>query len=327
MNEENAKQLLFAVDDALKEVGLSYCLGAGTLLGCIREERFIPIDRDIDLWMRAEEFEPNIGAITKALRARKINTTLIDYRNAGYWNGRPYSIKFYGYNEHGDLGGYTKLGPYRYEPARSAKGRPFCIVFPADAFEGWQTRQFYGRDVFVPGDATTILEQLYDTWQVPDVEYNQPCKHAAYIDDFLTKQNIAYVGMCLDVLHPGHINILNHARDLKGNKVVVGLLTDEAITAYKGPPVLKWEERRAIAASLSQVDEVVRHDDYESALLQYKPAYLVHGDDWKTGPQEAWRTTCFEMLRQWGGRVIEIPYTRGVSSSEVKARIREDRTA
>ncbi len=322
MNEDNAKKLLFSVAEVLEEVRLPFCLGSGTLLGATREDRFIPIDQDIDLWARAEEFEPLVSSIEKAMLKRGLRVEVIDHRHAGYWEGRDYAVKFSGYGEHGDLTAFTKMpGNIRYNPTHLSP-HPFCIVFEeGDSFDTWVVRNFYGKAFNVPSLAKRILTGLYDEWQVPDTTYNQPCPHRVYKPNFLTQQDIVYVGMCLDVLHPGHLNILEHASKL--GKVMVGLLSDDAISLYKKPPVLDYQARYRIASAIEPVSCVVRQETYLASLLEHKPAYVVHGDDWREGPQVASRQLVLDLLSHWGGQLVEIPYTPGYSSSALKEQIRD----
>jgi phosphoenolpyruvate phosphomutase len=328
MNEENAKRLLFDVADALEESGLPFCLGSGTLLGAIREDRFIPIDQDIDLWARAEEFEPLVPQIVAAMESRGLKTEVIDHRHAGYWDGRPYAIKFSGHGEHGDLAASTLMpGGFRYCPKHGG-GDPYCIVFDAVDFEPYSPKLFYDRVFSVPNHYRSILFYLYDQWLIPDTVYEQPCKRLAWKYDFLTKQDIVYVPMCLDVLHPGHLNLLKHASGTAGaseGNVWVGLLSDDAIGKYKDPPLFDYQARREIAWALRVVDKVVCQEDYLSALLEHKPAYVVHGDDWKEGPQEASRQLVLDLLPHWGGKLVEVPYTQGYSSSELKEKAHDQR--
>ena len=320
MNEENAKKLLFAVADALEEVGLPFCLGSGTLLGAIREKRFIPIDKDIDLWARAEEFKLLVPAVEKALLKRGFGVEIINHRHAGYWDGRDYAVKFSGHGEHGDLTAFTRMpGNLRYNPTH-ASDEPFCIVFDSEEFDFWIPIRFYGRSFHVPSNSHDILRQLYDKWEIPDKTFNQLCLHRAYKMDFLTRQPIVYVAMCLDVIHPGHLNILEQARKL--GEVWIGLLTKEAISQYKDPPLLSYQARYQIASAMSLVNNVVPQKSYLSALLKHKPAYVVHGDDWKEGPQTGSRRLVLDLLPHWGGELIEVPYTPGYSSSMLKSQIR-----
>lgn len=131
--------------------------------------------------------------------------------------------------------------------------------------------------------------------------------------------DIAYCGMCADVLHVGHINLLRSASSL-GCRVVVGLLTDEAVASYKRPPLMPYGDRRVILESIRYVDEVVPQVslDYSENLLRYLPRYVVHGDDWVSGVQGGTRSRVIEVLGGYGGSLVEVPYTVGVSSSLLK---------
>lgn len=124
-----------------------------------------------------------------------------------------------------------------------------------------------------------------------------------------------YVAMSADLIHPGHLNIISIAR--RHGKVVIGLLTDSAIASYKRLPYLSFEQRKAIVENIVGVTEVVAQEtlDYVPNLLKIRPQYVVHGDDWRTGPQRETRDKVIETLRQWGGQLIEPPYTEGVSST------------
>lgn len=127
----------------------------------------------------------------------------------------------------------------------------------------------------------------------------------------------AYVGMAADVLHPGHLNIINEARKL--GQVIVGLLTDEAIASYKRLPFLTYEQRRLIVESIKGVDEVIPQEtlDYVPNLRRIKPDYVVHGDDWKTGVQKETRQRVIDVLSEWGGQLVEPKYTEGISSTQL----------
>jgi phosphoenolpyruvate mutase len=127
-----------------------------------------------------------------------------------------------------------------------------------------------------------------------------------------------YVGMSADVVHPGHLNILRKASDL--GRVTVGLLTDKAIASYKRLPHMTFEQRREIVSSIRWVDNVVAQEtlDYTANLESMRPDYLVHGDDWREGVQQETREKALQTLAQWGGELVEVPYTQGVSSSMLK---------
>ena len=91
-----------------------------------------------------------------------------------------------------------------------------------------------------------------------------------------------YIGLSADLIHQGHINII--AEGCKLGKVIIGLLTDEAIASYKRLPLIAFDERKLIVENLKGVEEVVAQTtlDYIPNLKKIKPDYVVHGDDWKT---------------------------------------------
>lgn len=126
-----------------------------------------------------------------------------------------------------------------------------------------------------------------------------------------------YVAMSADLIHPGHINILEAARKL--GEVTVGLLTDKAIGSYKRLPYLSYEQRRAVVENLKGVKEVIPQEtlDYVPNLEKLKPDFVVHGDDWKVGVQKATRERVIEALKQWGGELVEPTYTPGISSTQL----------
>lgn len=135
------------------------------------------------------------------------------------------------------------------------------------------------------------------------------------------KKEIVYVGLAADILHEGHINILNIARNY--GTVVVGLLTDEAIVTYKKLPFLNYSQRETVVKNLNMVDRVIPQKtlDYSFNLKKIKPKYVVHGNDWKIGVQQKIREKVIKVLQKWGGRLIEPDYTKNVSSTFIKSNI------
>ncbi len=132
-----------------------------------------------------------------------------------------------------------------------------------------------------------------------------------------------YVGMSADIIHPGHLNIIHEAQ--KYGKVIVGVLTDAAIASYKRLPYLNYEQRSLIVQNLKGVDKVVPQTtlDYVPNLEMLKPDFVVHGDDWKEGVQKETRQRVIDTVARWGGKVIDVPYTQGISSTQLNARLKE----
>ena len=121
--------------------------------------------------------------------------------------------------------------------------------------------------------------------------------------------------MAIDILHTGHIKIINTARNL--GQVTIGLLSDEAIMNYKRLPFLEIEKRMMIIENIKGVKAIVVQDtfDYGTILQKLKPDYVVHGDDWKTGIQSKMREKVITILKEWGGELVEPKYTKGISST------------
>ena len=131
-----------------------------------------------------------------------------------------------------------------------------------------------------------------------------------------------YVVMSADILHNGHINVISTAR--KYGRVILGLLTDSAIASYKRLPLLSYNERKKIVENIKGIYKVVPQEtlDYVPNLKKYKPDYVVHGDDWKVGIQKKVREEVIQILSEWNGKLIEVSYTKGVSSTYLINKIR-----
>lgn len=132
-----------------------------------------------------------------------------------------------------------------------------------------------------------------------------------------------YMGMSADLLHPGHVNIIRKAAEL--GDLTIGLLTDSAIASYKRLPFLTYEQRKSVVENIKGVVRVVPQEtlNYEPNLREYKPEIVVHGDDWKTGVQKKTRARVIEVLAEWGGKLVEFPYTEGISSTQLHGSIKE----
>jgi len=128
---------------------------------------------------------------------------------------------------------------------------------------------------------------------------------------------IVYIGMTADILHHGLINVIEVGRGY--GDIVVGLLTDRAVSKFKRLPYLNYEHRKRVLENISGVVSVIPQDewDYTPNLRRVRPDYMVHGDDWTVGWYRKYRQRAFEAMAEWGGKIIEIPYTKGVSSAEL----------
>ena len=135
------------------------------------------------------------------------------------------------------------------------------------------------------------------------------------------EDKIIYVGMCADIIHNGHINILKEGA--KYGKVIVGLLSDNAMVSYKRKPILSYNTRYEVISSIKYVDKVIEQKtlDYSDNLYTLKPDIVIHGDDWKTGIQSKNRQNVINCLSEWNGKLIEIPYTSNISTTLIIKKI------
>jgi phosphoenolpyruvate phosphomutase len=131
------------------------------------------------------------------------------------------------------------------------------------------------------------------------------------------KKPTVYVGMSVDVLHHGHINIIQKASNY--GRVIVGLISDNALASFKRLPYLNWNQRKIIIENIIGVSEVVEQLewDYSPNIYKYRPDFMIHGDDWRVGPLAKIRENTIKALASYGGELIEIPYTVGVNSQKI----------
>ena len=118
-----------------------------------------------------------------------------------------------------------------------------------------------------------------------------------------------YACFCTDVIHEGHLNIIKEA--VKYGAVIAGVLSDEAMVRYNRCPILTFEERRQMLEEIPEISKVVVQNEvmYEKVLKELKPDYVIHGDNWVEGPIQIIRENVIASLKEWGGQLIEVPYT------------------
>ena len=132
-----------------------------------------------------------------------------------------------------------------------------------------------------------------------------------------------YVCFCTDVIHDGHLNIIEHAK--QHGKVVVGCLSDKEMIRCTKFPTTSEEERMELYRSIDGVDEVVLQDNmlYDDIINKLHPDFIVHGDNWKDGPEKTIRTHVEKLLAEYGGEIIDVPYTYNENVKKVDDRLRE----
>ena len=132
-----------------------------------------------------------------------------------------------------------------------------------------------------------------------------------------------YTCFCTDVLHDGHLNIIREAR--KRGKVIVGALSDQALIRYNKFPTISQDERVRLYRSIEGVEEVVIQNEamYDDVITLIRPDYVLHGDNWKEGPESAIRDHVIELLSQYGGELVDIPYTYNDKVKKIDLQLRE----
>ena len=132
-----------------------------------------------------------------------------------------------------------------------------------------------------------------------------------------------YTCFCTEVIHEGHLNIIREAR--RYGQVIVGALSDRALIRYNRFPTISQEDRVRLYRSLDGVNNVVIQDDmlYEDVLSLIRPDYVIHGDNWRTGPESAIRAQVKQRLEAMGGTLIEVSYTDNEQVRKIDRQLRE----
>ena len=137
------------------------------------------------------------------------------------------------------------------------------------------------------------------------------------------KRPYVLVFMCLDFLHHGHINILEKAKR-KGN-IILALVTNKGILSYKGKkPFIDFRHRLKIAKNIKLISLIVPSkgpSEFCKLAKKFKCEFFVHGDDWKKGVQSKYRQNLIKTMKKWCGKVIDLPYTKKISSTIIKSKL------
>lgn len=132
-----------------------------------------------------------------------------------------------------------------------------------------------------------------------------------------------YACFCTDVIHEGHLNILRQAK--KYGRVVVGVLSDKAMIRFNRFPMISFEQRMRMFQDLEIVDQVIEQTEmmYNEVVKQIHPDYIIHGDNWREGPERIIWKNVLSLLEQYGGKLIEVPYTYNLEVRKVDSLMRE----
>ena len=132
-----------------------------------------------------------------------------------------------------------------------------------------------------------------------------------------------YTCFATDVIHAGHLNIINEAQ--KYGRVVVGCLSDKASIRYNRFPTVSEDKRIELYGEIEGVDSVILQNDmfYEDVIESLHPDYVIHGDNWVKGPESSIRAHVIELVSSYGGEVIDVPYTFNEEVKKVDMQIKE----
>lgn len=132
-----------------------------------------------------------------------------------------------------------------------------------------------------------------------------------------------YICFCTDIIHEGHLNIIEQAH--KYGKVIVGALSDEALVRYNKFPTLSLADRIKLYERLEHVEKVVIQHNvmYDDIIHTLHPDYVIHGDNWKDGPESAIRENVLKLLFEYGGQLIEPAYTYNSEVKKIDKQLRE----
>ena len=133
-----------------------------------------------------------------------------------------------------------------------------------------------------------------------------------------------YMCFSTDMIHSGHISIIRKASRL--GKLIVGVLSDNAIASYKRFPLMPFEERKSLFENIAGVDKVVEQKtlSYADVLEELRPDFVVHGDDWRAGFQKPIRDEVVSILASYGGRLVEFPYSADDKYKDLEARTKAE---
>lgn len=188
------------------------------------------------------------------------------------------------------------------------------------AFCETDNRRVYAENALNELDGACRIDAL-DVQNLLCAEIDNP-EDLAVVSAKLKEVEHRTVYMCFstDIIHSGHIAIIKKAQRL--GRLIIGVLSDEAVAGYKRFPLVPASERKVMFENIAGVYRVVEQEtlSYKDNLEKYKPDIVVHGDDWVTGFQKPVRDEVVSVLASYGGKLVEYPF-----SADPKYKAMEDR--
>lgn len=132
-------------------------------------------------------------------------------------------------------------------------------------------------------------------------------------------ERTVYMSFSTEYIHSGHMAIINKAKRL--GRLIVGVLSDEVVSSYKRFPLIPFSERKTLIENIAGVEKVVEQKtlSYAGNLRALKPNYVVHGNDWCEGFQRPIRQEVCDILAEYGGHLMEYPYSNNPKYKELDA--------
>lgn len=185
-------------------------------------------------------------------------------------------------------------------------------------------RKFYAENAFNQVSDTCAI-YAFDVKDRLCTEIDTPEDLAMVIEKLKEIENrTVYMCFSTDMIHSGHIAIIRKAEKL--GKLIIGVLSDEAVITYKRFPLMPFEERKTMFENIAGVYMVVKQKSlsYKENLETFHPTYVVHGDDWQTGIQKPIRDEVCSVLASYGGQLVEYPYSKEEKYEELDKRARTE---
>ena len=178
-------------------------------------------------------------------------------------------------------------------------------------------RKCYAENAFNEVSDKCVIKPL-DVENALCAEIDTP-EDLAVVSNKLSEIENRTVYMCFstEYIHSGHIAIIKKAERL--GKLIIGVLSDEAVASFRRFPIMPFEERKSLMGNIAGVNKVVEQKtlSYADNLRELKPAYVVHGDDWREGFQKPIRQEVVDILAEYGGKLVEYPYSHDPKFDEL----------
>lgn len=131
------------------------------------------------------------------------------------------------------------------------------------------------------------------------------------------EERTVYMCFSTEYIHSGHIAIIKRAKRL--GRLTIGVLSDEAVASYRRFPLMPFAERKSLISNIAGVENVVEQKtlSYAENLRRLRPAFVVHGDDWVNGFQKPIRQEVIDILGEYGGKLVEYPYSSDPKYKEI----------